>query len=397
MYSILDSTKFSSRISSAPSVKQLIPGSILINDQGEIDDLTWKNDTRSESKMSDNSFNPGGKYVSDDSGGPGGFLAPVHIQRRIVASSPGVAAHPVNNSAFKRSSSSSNASTQSRPEFNRQQTFPQKTDNNIQPWVNPYWSKNSDNTNQNKNFQPTNNSSGTKPPDKPTSSSEPWKNPYWTDQKPQTSTVSEQKSQQWENPYWKDKNQGANGPALNKSLSFEYKDLPVPPFYDRIYPPYTSSMPIINTTDKASKQDVTDDGDLPYTINSQGVVHYRGAPSSANVTNFAQPPPLIISQYPDAPPRTPNTAPHLQPANSAPLGNTTSTSQAPSSFPNNTASSVFINFSDYPSPETVITEAELKSIQDALLLLKTNPNAIPVVVTSNETRPSDGKLSFTTN
>ena len=359
-------------------MKQLIPGSILINDQGEIDDLPWKTGSRSESKLSDNSFNPGGKYVSDDNGGPGGFLAPTHTQRRIVTPSPGAAAQPENNSAFKRSSSLSNTNTQNRPEFNRQQTFPQKTDNNNQPWVNPYWPKNSNNTNQN-----STQSSGPKPPEKPTSSNETWKNPYWGDKN--TS------------------NQSANGPALNKSLSFQYKDLPIPLFYERIYPPQTSSMPVINTMDETSKQDINDNNDLPYTINSQGIVHYRGASAPPNVTNFAPPPPPppppppTITQYPVSPPRIPNAAPPLPTTNNAPVGNTASLSQAPSSFPNNIAPSVFINLNDYPSPETVITEAELNSIQEALRLLETNPNAIPVVVTSNQTPSSNGKLSFTTN
>ncbi|CAF4448043.1 unnamed protein product, partial [Rotaria magnacalcarata] len=80
--------------SSSPiHIQQLIPGSILINDEGEIDDLSWKQNAHLKSSTSDNSFNPGGKYVADESGGPGGYLAPTHLQRRIVTSSPGLSAH----------------------------------------------------------------------------------------------------------------------------------------------------------------------------------------------------------------------------------------------------------------------------------------------------------------
>ncbi|CAF1443036.1 unnamed protein product [Rotaria sp. Silwood1] len=130
--------------SSAPGhISQLIPGSILINDQGELDDLSWNKNTHIRPLFSNNPLNPSGKYIPDDNRGPGGYLAPTHVQRRIVISSPGIFVNPEINFGYTRSSSSSDLNTHSRPTFNRQQTFPESTDNNIQQWVNPYWVTNS--------------------------------------------------------------------------------------------------------------------------------------------------------------------------------------------------------------------------------------------------------------
>ncbi len=261
-----------------------------------------------------------------------------------------------------------------------------------QTWTNPYWKD--------------------KKPQTPTTSKpndQPWENPYW---KPQGSTTSsQQQDKSWENPYWKDKNtsnQSTNSSALNRSLPFEYRIQSIPSFYKRIYPPSTpSSSPVPTTPIKqetqfsieTSKQNINDNDDLPFTIDSQGTAHYRAPPSSMSSTNktvtFDSSP--IISQYPVSPPDPPNAAPAPQKsfATSTPKPvNTPSffqtNSSAPPSHSSDITSPLFSNSTNYPLPSTssssliVITEADLDSIQHALQLLATNSSSITVVETPNE-------------
>ncbi|CAF4993650.1 unnamed protein product, partial [Rotaria sp. Silwood1] len=204
--------------SSAPGhISQLIPGSILINDQGELDDLSWNKNTHIQPLFSNNPLNPSGKYIPDDNRGPGGYLAPTHVQRRIVISSPGIFVNPEINFGYTRSSSSSDLNTHSRPTFNRQQTFPERTDNNIQQWVNPYWGTKPNQTKP--QFSQYNSRLGNQqsvPSSNSTQSS--WVNPYW-DTKPnqtkpqvpqynnklgnqQSVPPSNSKQSSWVNPYW---------------------------------------------------------------------------------------------------------------------------------------------------------------------------------------------------
>jgi len=446
--------------SSSPThPEQLIRGSILLNDEDEIDDLSWKKNRQLQSSSSNTSFNPGGKYVSDDSGGPGGYLAPTHIQRRIVTSSPGVTTNPEDNFGHKRSRSSSDADTGGvRPQFHRQQTFPEATDNNIQPWINPYLSKpnlpssafvDKKNTSQNENSPSSNNAKQSpttasqlekKLSDKATSSTQTWKNPYWKDWKPQNSSTSnKQQDKPWENPYWKDgkpqnsstsdkqqdkpwqnpywkdnnaSNQSKNDAALSQTLSPKHKLPSVPSFYHRIYPPCTplsSPVPIENTKQKTifsngiSEKNINDDEDLPYTINSQGVARYKPESSSPNVTNKTSniASSSANSQYPVSPPSKRSFAPFSQ-----------TTSSAVPSFPNNIAPTLITDINNYPSssfnyhtsPTTscVLTETDLNSIQHALHLLETNPNAIPIIeaphpVPSSNISQSPLTSSFTVN
>jgi hypothetical protein len=422
--------------SSSPThPEQLIRGSILLNDEDEIDDLSWKKNRQLQSSSSNTSFNPGGKYVSDDSGGPGGYLAPTHIQRRIVTSSPGVATHPEDNFGHKRSRSSSDADTGGvRPQFHRQQTFPEATDNNIQPWINPYLSKpnlpssafvDKKNTSQNEHSQLSNNAKQSpttasqldkKLSDKSTSSTQTWKNPYWKDWNPQNSSTSnKQQDKPWQNPYWKDNDtskQSKNDAALSRTLSSKHKLPSVPSFYHRIYPPCTplsSPVPIENTKQKTifsngiSEKTINDDEDLPYTINSQGVARYKPESSSSNVTNQTSniASSSANSQYPVSPPSKRSFAPFSQ-----------TTSSAVPSFPKNIAPTLITDINNYPSssfnyhtsPTTscVLTETDLNSIQHALHLLETNPNAIPIieaphpVPSSNSSQPPVTS-SFTVN
>ncbi len=193
---------------------------------------------------------------------------------------------------------------------------------------------------------------------------------------------------------------------MNKSLSFEDQFLLVPSFYERIYPPYTSSSLSVSTAQTTPEivlssgtpeQIINDNEDLPYTIDSRGIAHYRAAASSSSGTNktvsFASTP--TTSQYPVIPPYTSSAVPTSETSNatSPKTANTISlsqtTSSAPSSFPNNITSSAFQNLNNYPSSSfnyssstssaNVLTEADVDSIQHALHLIATNPNAIPVV------------------
>ncbi|CAF4597564.1 unnamed protein product [Rotaria sp. Silwood1] len=204
--------------SSAPGhISQLIPGSILINDQGELDDLSWNKNTHIRPLFSNNPLNPSGKYIPDDNRGPGGYLAPTHVQRRIVISSPGIFVNPEINFGYTRSSSSSDLNTHSRPTFNRQQTFPESTDNNIQQWVNPYWGTK---PNQTKPQVPQYNNRLGNQQSVPSSNSTQgsWVNPYWgtkpNQTKPQVPQYNNRLGNQqsvpssnstqssWVNPYW---------------------------------------------------------------------------------------------------------------------------------------------------------------------------------------------------
>lgn len=385
--SIIFNFSFKSPSSNA-GLQQLIPGSILINDKGEIDNLSYKQNTNFDSNTSTNSFHPGGEYISDDSGGPGGYLVPTHIQRRIVTSPSGINVNPQNQVDYQRSTSLSNANTHNRPEFNRQQTFPQKTDHDIQSWVNPYWPKsNQTNTqssqNNNTKLNDSQQSSQNKPSQTSASSTNAWENPYLKDQ---SSTPSKPKDQKWENPYWKDKN-SSNGLALEGSLPSEYK---VPSFYERIHPPPSPTQAkhenMLST--ETSKLTTNDNDDLPYTIDKQGVAHYRSEPSSINNTdktvNFASAP---TTTQPSVPPQN--------------LPNTVSTSQKPNNAP--PPSLPILN--DYPllsfnysslttSSSNVLTEEDVNSIQHALHLLKTNSNSIPVIEVPNQVHQTNASSPF---
>ena len=397
------------RSSSSTRLQQLIPGSIMINDQGEINDLSRKRNT----------------------------------------------------------SSSSNALNDFRPSFNRQQTFPQTNDKNIQPWANPYWpqtnsqSRPTDNRYQTatnaprsttsnetwknpywKDQKPGNSITSPQQQDKPwvnpywkdskpqnsTASSQqqnkPWVNPYWKDSKPQTPTTpgqqnkpwvnpywkdskaqgsntsNNQQNKPWVNPYWKDKNtsdQKANESVNNKSSSFEYSALAVPAFYERIYPLHTPSSSPVSTMDltgsntifaSALKQSVIDDEEPPFTIDSQGTVHYRAPSSSAANTNKTNifPPSSTPSQYPVSPPNI--TEPSSQTSYTA---STPKAANNASFLPPNTISSLvtnsanILNYSSVTSSSgNVLTEADLQSIQQALQSLGTNSSTIKVVEAPND-------------
>jgi hypothetical protein len=285
-----------------------------------------------------------------------------------------------------------------------------------QTWTNPYWK---DGKPQTSTSSKPNDQTWTNPywkdekPQTPTTSKpndQPWENPYW---KPQGSTTSsQQQDKSWQNPYWTDKNtsnQTTNSSALNRSLPFEYRIQSIPSFYKRIYPPSTPSSSPVPTTfvkqetqfsTETSKQNINDNDDLPFTIDSQGTAHYRAALSSMSSTNktvtFDSSP--ITSQYPVSPPDPPIAAPAPQKSftTSSPKPvNTPSFFQTNSSVPPSHSSDIisplFSNSTNYPLPSTsssssliVITEADLDSIQHALQLLATNSSSIAVVETPNE-------------
>ena len=282
--------------------------------------------------------------------------------------------------------------------------------NNNQPWVNPYWSKPNQNKSesiQNKNPQPSNNSNqnlgnksyiNTKSPEKPTVSTETWQNPYWKDNKTSKQNTND------------------------KPFVFPHKVPPIPSFYHRIYPPpspLSTSVPNMNTNHEtilsskkyeANINDDDDDDDLPYTLDSQGRAHYRAVSSAPKVTNqtsnFASAP--KTSQNPVLSQQKPSSVSFSQTANTAPHSQTTTSSAIPS-FMNNITQNLFKNTNSYPTfstshSVTVLTETELNSIHDALRLLETNPNAIPVIETFNHipinhhNKPSSSSAPlFTTN
>jgi hypothetical protein len=280
-------------------------------------------------------------------------------------------------------------------------------------WENPYWKDSKSQTSTT-----------------PNQKDQAWENPYWKDSKSQTSKVSKQEGQSWENPYWKDKDtskQYVNGAALKESLSSEYKVPPVPPFYQRIYPSDTAHIKDeIVISSGTPKQFINDNEDLLYTIDSQRIAHYRAAassPSGINKTaNFASAPKTsqypVLSPHPPSPPLTAQTANAASPpySRSAPPTAQTSnavsppypptappTLQAPNaallSQTTSSASPLFSNLDNYPlssfnyssltSSPIILTEEEVNNIQHALHLLATNPDAIPIIETSNQVPSSN--------
>lgn len=415
---------FLSSSASAKNAEQLIPGSILINDQGEIDQLPWKKNGQLKPSTSNNSFTPGTNYVADENGGPGGYLAPTHIQRRIVTSSPGLSSNPETQFGYKRSGSSSDASVQNRPTFNRQQTFPETTNNNIQPWVNPYWSKpnqmnfqsvENDKNNEKQNSLPLNSSTPTSSINTPLSTKIPENLiPSNGIKEPNVTITPTKENQQWNNIPSKDKNKSEDTTAadrLDESFSFEYKDMPVPSFYERIYPPPepVSSPAIapkketeVEKLNKIPKQIVYVDEDTAYTIDSNGIAHYR--PEALVPNNENQPTNMpyssaAIPQHPSEFSDSHNGVPHTTAANTVPPVQTNQF--IPPSNSNNTKSSQFGNInmeqlsllnsssSLNPTTATILTEDDLDNIQRALHLLATNPSALPVIETLREAPSSN--------
>ncbi|CAF3624969.1 unnamed protein product [Rotaria socialis] len=403
--------------SSSPiHIQQLIPGSILINDEGEIDDLSWKQNAHLKSSTSDNSFNPGGKYVADDSGGPGGYLAPTHMQRRIVTSSPGLSAHPESQFGYKRSSSSSDASIQSRPTLSRQQTFPDSTNNDIQPWINPYWPK----TNQTNSEAIQNDHSSAKENSliNPNFSAKTYEasTSFTESNKSNISMTPVKGNQQWNNPYWKNKNAsdlGANVSSMDTLSSVEHDSASIPSFYERVYPPSTplpaqmstiNNEPETNVPNEKTNQNINDDEDTSYTIDNKGIAHYLPELSSPMIPNKAVDFTSLStsSQYPSIPPGARSSLSPIATTNNIPL--TQIDSYLSLSNPNNIKSpqltssnseqfSLLNAFSSSASVATaVLTEEDLNNIHHALHLLETNPNAVSIMVS-----PAQVSLQNTNN
>ena len=311
------------------------------------------------------------------------------------------------------SSTATNQQQQDKPWVNpywKDSKPPSSTATNQQqdkPWVNPYW----------KDSKTENSTTSNQQQDKP------WVNPYWKDSKTENTTTSNQQQEKpWVNPYWKDKNTSDQkiGDSVDAgSLSFEYKELPIPPFYERIYPPYPpSSSPVPNmditqsnmSSTSGLKQDAIDDEGPPFTIDNQGTAHYRAASSStapiATSKPVTFPPPSTSSPYPLSPPNPSNTT--------APPAQTSYTASTPKSaenmfssppanvlppvpLPNNTVSTLVSNSANllnYPSQTSpsanFLTEADVQTIQNALRSFETNSGAINVVDASTE------NLSFNT-
>ena len=228
------------RSPSSLSKQQLIPGSILIDDPGDIDSSTWKGtDTRLNSLASNNSFNPGGRYVSDEAGGQGGFLAPIHNFASSIIPSPAFTGQSEDDLGLKRSTSTPDASIQSSSILDDHSDISNKTEKERKPWVNPYWTtlaasdKNAgaekkiistssaqsralSEESSSRNRTPSPRSFGTKSPSEGDQNKTPWSNPYW-DAKPISKSPSNTPdpvsitalATSWENPYWKGNKQQA--------------------------------------------------------------------------------------------------------------------------------------------------------------------------------------------
>ena len=369
----------------------------MINDQGEIDDKSSKHSTRSNTRASNNSFQAGGQFVSDNNGGPGGFLAPTHIQRRIVTS-PGVSSTADNRQSYQRSSSQLDSRSASRPEFNRQQTFPETTNHDIQPWVNPYWPK----TDQNSSNQATTNANG---PQKSPSKNGTWKNPYW----PEKNTTDQQQGSTWKNPYWPEKNatnQKTDSSSLRKSSSGGHSIVKVPSFYRRVYPSESASTLASSPTPSSQKkskkkhshsvisQNITDTDELPFTVDKQSVAHYRSSSKiSVNINRSTKQPP---TPTPSQKSKSGAAATVPSPTPSSSSSNFTLKKKPPrkSSKPTNNALPPLLSTSAYSSLDTssapILTEGDINSIHDALKLLETNSKNIPVVETrDNNNTPTN--------
>ncbi|CAF4207646.1 unnamed protein product [Rotaria sp. Silwood2] len=126
--------------SSKPGIQRLIPGSILINDRDEIEDSLWKQGNSSvESLTSSNSFHPGGKYISDESGGRGGFLAPTHVQHHAVVTPSDLTEYSTDNFSYKGSNSSSDDSFRIESALHQEQTSSEQDGYDDKQWNDLYW------------------------------------------------------------------------------------------------------------------------------------------------------------------------------------------------------------------------------------------------------------------
>ena len=232
-----------SSIASKQNVEQLIPGSILINDRGEIYDRTLKNNGRADSPPIES---------ASSTTKVGGYLTPKHVQRQIVTS-PGLIVNNENSSNFRRSESTSDANTPGEIPFNRQQTFPGTQNKNLQTWVNPYWP----------NTTPTKVAETPVPqPPPPPQTTTPWVNPYWGNQPVGSTTANNPPAAPAlaPAPAAAPTPAPAMKPAKKKTTTFlrhawedqqttvfTFDFLPTPSFYERIYPlnvvVYSSNVP----------------------------------------------------------------------------------------------------------------------------------------------------------
>ncbi|UJR14007.1 hypothetical protein I4U23_001007 [Adineta vaga] len=364
-------TNHTSDSSPQKHVKQLIPGSILINDQGEIDDALWKKNAGINSSTSSASFNPGGEYVSDENGGGGGFLAPTHIQRRAVPSS-----------SSGQTVQSGNVSLSNQPPSSSSTTSTPST----QPWINPYWPQSNQNNDDHIQTNDSKQNAGNK-------------SPVYIN----TSPKATRSTDFWQQSHWVDNNTSNQNRLPTESASSPPKILPVPFFYERIYPPPAPSSSPTNKKSgvthsiRKSEAHIHDDDenasdDLPYTFDSPNVVRYRaGPPSPPNMRNKNV---NINSTLTAAPYPMSSTAK----SNFSQYASTTismtpsfSTNILPTLFPNRSEYSPSVLQYNIPSLSnsiTILTEEEIHSIHDALRLLQTNPNAIPVIETSNHIKSS---------
>jgi hypothetical protein len=244
-----------------------------------------------------------------------------------------------------------------------------------------------------------------------------------TGPKQQNSMKNQEQDKAWQNPYWRD-GSTLNAIPTSKPSSFnkvvngvilddvwildnlsppDHAVPPVPPFYQRIFPPYTppsSPRPTASVKEnnlQSTKQSMQpaasnisthayngnkedDEDSLPYTIDGQGIVRYRSLPSSTPInTNktvtFSDLPsstqnPGILSAY-DA-----NTAP-LPPI----------TNLAPRQSLN------LLNYSllSTQSSPIMLTSQEVSDIENILQLLGINPNAILTIESINYAPTANGR------
>ena len=338
--------------------KQLIPGSILIDERGEINNRSKENNKTVSSIVSNNPVNPNNDKQSKVNKDSLSYFAPTTIQ-------PGI---PATSESNTRQNPAPRTPTTGPPMLDRQKTPSESLSKDNKPWVNPYWPS----------FNQTN-------PPKQSPKNSP---------RTSTSPATNSKPGTWVNPYWGTKPLGPSGslpneprqtpdvrgasasPATQQSakpvvLSHAYESqqsalseidfLPTPSFYERIYPLHvlsSSSQPNMNNklptslaqdSTKATQSQGNTQPNTPFGIGNRGGPGHSTSPMGQQYTSN----------------QGTTSMPSWQPAASTPLP----------LYPNsNTASSLPTG-----SILRVITKLDLDTIQEAFDTIATNPHSIPVI------------------
>ena len=198
------------------------------------------------SLASNNSFNPGSVYVSDESGGQGGFLAPTHTSASPAIPSSTLTAHSKDDLDLKQSAPKLDVSRQNSSTLSGRNDSTNDTTQEKKPWINPYWTtavaSNKDAGAEKKILstsstptralsEETSSRSHTasplqserKSPSGVDQTKSAWTNSYrdtTPDSKPPSTTLEPASTTvstaSWENPYWKDNNRKGVGALVDQ-------------------------------------------------------------------------------------------------------------------------------------------------------------------------------------